>query len=119
MRLKTVNMATGQDHNYRHILKYTGIFGGVQGFQLVMGLLRTKLMALLLGPTDYELPIQVTADLIDHRISYEGSPMKSIRSNRYKDIEDMVENGLVGLDFDDLVDVPDDVIERPVPGDRK
>ncbi len=51
MRLKTVNMATGQDHNYRHILKYTGIFGGVQGFQLVMGLLRTKLMALLLGPS--------------------------------------------------------------------
>lgn len=51
MRLKTVNMGTAQDQNYRHILKYTGIFGGVQGFQLVMGLLRTKLMALLLGPS--------------------------------------------------------------------
>ena len=44
-------MATGQDLSYRHILKYTGIFGGVQGFQLVMGLLRTKLMAILLAPS--------------------------------------------------------------------
>ena len=51
MHLKTINMATGQDQNYRHILKYTGIFGGAQGFQLVMGLLRTKMMALLLGPS--------------------------------------------------------------------
>ena len=44
-------MATRQDNSYRHILKYTGIFGGVQGFQLVMGLLRTKLMAILLAPS--------------------------------------------------------------------
>ena len=44
-------MSTGQDLSYRHILKYTGIFGGVQGFQLVMGLLRTKLMAILLAPS--------------------------------------------------------------------
>ena len=51
MRLKIVYMGKTQDQDYRHILKYTGIFGGVQGFQLVMGLLRTKLMALLLGPS--------------------------------------------------------------------
>ena len=44
-------MATGQDLSYRHILKYTGIFGGVKGFQLVMGLLRTKLLASLLAPS--------------------------------------------------------------------
>ncbi len=51
MRLKIVYMGKTQDQDYRHILKYTGIFGGVQGFQLVLGLLRTKLMALLLGPS--------------------------------------------------------------------
>ncbi len=61
--------------------------------------------------TDYELPIQVTADLIDHRISYEFDN-EVYKVEQYKDIEDMVENGLVGLDFDDLVDVPEDVIER-------
>ena len=51
MHLKIVYMGKTQDQDYRHILKYTGIFGGVQGFQLVMGLLRTKMMALLLGPS--------------------------------------------------------------------
>jgi O-antigen/teichoic acid export membrane protein len=44
-------MSTAQDQGYRHILKYTGIFGGVQGLQLVLGLLRTKLMAILLAPS--------------------------------------------------------------------
>ena len=35
---------------YGHILKYTGIFGGVQGLNIVVGLVRNKLVALLLGP---------------------------------------------------------------------
>ena len=37
--------------SYRHILKYTGIFGGVQGLNILLGLVRTKLVALLLGPS--------------------------------------------------------------------
>lgn len=44
-------MAKETDESYHHILKYTGIFGGVQGLNLVMGLVRTKLVALLLGPS--------------------------------------------------------------------
>lgn len=36
--------------SYRHILKYTGLFGGVQGLGIVVGLMRNKLVALLLGP---------------------------------------------------------------------
>ena len=39
------------DDNYGHILKYTGIFGGVQGLNIVIGLVRNKLIALLLGPS--------------------------------------------------------------------
>ena len=35
--------------SYRHILKYTGIFGGVQGLNVLIGLVRTKLVAILLG----------------------------------------------------------------------
>ena len=35
--------------NYSHVLKYTGIFGGVQGLNIIIGLLRNKLVAILLG----------------------------------------------------------------------
>ena len=44
-------MAKESSENYHHILKYTGLFGGVQGLNIVLGLVRTKLMALLLGPS--------------------------------------------------------------------
>ena len=63
--------------------------------------------------TDYDIPVQVTADLIDHKITYEFAN-EVYNVEQYKDIEDMIENGLVGLDFDELVDVPDEVIERHV-----
>lgn len=36
--------------NYTHILKYTGIFGGVQGLNIAITLVRNKFVALLLGP---------------------------------------------------------------------
>ena len=36
--------------NYGHILKYTGIFGGVQGLNILIGLVRNKIVASLLGP---------------------------------------------------------------------
>ena len=44
-------MSKEGNENYHHILKYTGVFGGVQGLNIVLGLVRTKLMALLLGPS--------------------------------------------------------------------
>lgn len=36
--------------SYTHVLKYTGIFGSVQGLNIIIGLVRNKLVALLLGP---------------------------------------------------------------------
>lgn len=39
------------DNSYRHILKYTSIFGSVQGLGILVGLVRNKAIALLLGPT--------------------------------------------------------------------
>lgn len=36
--------------SYLHILKYTSIFGGVQGLVILIGMVRNKLIALLLGP---------------------------------------------------------------------
>ncbi len=36
--------------SYSHILKYTGLFGGVQGLNLLISLVRSKVVAILLGP---------------------------------------------------------------------
>ena len=55
--------------------------------------------------TDDELPIQVTADLIDFKITYEFDG-EVFNTDQYDSIEDMVKNGLTGLDFDDLISVP-------------
>jgi O-antigen/teichoic acid export membrane protein len=35
---------------YLHILKYTGLFGGVQGLSILVGIVRNKLVAMILGP---------------------------------------------------------------------
>ena len=39
-----------REHSYDHVLKYTGIFGGVQGLNILIGLVRNKIIAKLLGP---------------------------------------------------------------------
>ena len=36
--------------SYGHVLKYTGIFGGVQGLNILVSLVRNKLVAVILGP---------------------------------------------------------------------
>jgi len=39
-----------KDSSYSHILKYTGIFGSVQGLNIMVGIIRNKLVAMILGP---------------------------------------------------------------------
>jgi len=41
---------SSQEQGYNHILKYTSIFGGVQGLNILISLVRNKIVALLLGP---------------------------------------------------------------------
>ena len=38
-----------QDDSYRHVLKYTGMFGGVQGLKIFVNLARNKIASTLLG----------------------------------------------------------------------
>ena len=38
-------------HSYRQILKATSIFGGVQVFQILIAIIRSKFVAILLGPS--------------------------------------------------------------------
>lgn len=37
------------DKSYNHILKYTGLFGGIQGLTVLISVLRNKLVAILIG----------------------------------------------------------------------
>ncbi len=42
-------MSEHSEKDYSHVLKYTGVFGGVQGLIILIGLVRNKAMAILLG----------------------------------------------------------------------
>lgn len=43
-------MAAPQESSYKQIVKATSIFGGVQAYMIVLAIVRTKLVAVLLGP---------------------------------------------------------------------
>ena len=40
-----------EPNSYSHIVKYTGLFGGVQGLNILIGIVRNKLVATILGPS--------------------------------------------------------------------
>lgn len=42
---------TSGNTSYSHIIKYTGLFGGVQFLTILLGIVRNKLVAMLLGPS--------------------------------------------------------------------
>ncbi len=43
-------MASKDESSYSHVLRYVGIFGGVQGLSILVGLVRNKVVAYFLGP---------------------------------------------------------------------
>ncbi len=43
-------MKNNDTNSYGHTLKYAGLFGGVQGLNVLIGVARNKLVALILGP---------------------------------------------------------------------
>ena len=45
------NKDKGRATAYDHIIKYTGLFGGVQGIGLLASVVRNKLVAVILGPS--------------------------------------------------------------------
>ena len=77
-----------QDASYSHILKYTGVFGGVQGLNIIVSLVRTKLIALLLGPSGMGLAslFNTTVGFVSQATNF-GIPMSAVKhlSVLYKD----------------------------------
>lgn len=48
-----VRDGSGQSDTYDRIIKYTGLFGGVQGIVALITVVKTKLVSLFLGPTGF------------------------------------------------------------------
>ncbi|SFF98036.1 oligosaccharide flippase family protein [Prevotella sp. KH2C16] len=74
-----------KDTSYHHILKYTGIFGGVEGVNIMVGIIRNKLVAMILGPNGMGLvslfnsTIKLLSDSTNFGIAMSG--VKQISEN--------------------------------------
>lgn len=57
---------------YDHVLKYTGLFGGVQGLTMLISIVRNKLVSLLLGPAGIGLigTFNVVMNLINQATNF-------------------------------------------------
>ncbi|MBR3993751.1 MAG: hypothetical protein IKI97_00550, partial [Clostridia bacterium] len=60
--------------------------------------------------TDAEIPVQVSVNLVDYRID-RFIDNNHYDSRSYNNLESLIEYELYGLDFDDLVYIPDEVFE--------
>ena len=73
-------MTSERDDSYSHVLKYTGVFGGVQGLNVLVTLVRNKFVALLLGPAGMGLVslFNTTVNFILQATSL-GIPFSAVR----------------------------------------
>lgn len=73
-------MSKDSDGSYGHVLKYTGVFGGVQGLNILLGLVRNKIVALLLGPSGMGLAslFGTTVDFVSKSTNF-GVPFTGVR----------------------------------------
>lgn len=73
--------AKQHEGSYGHILKYAGLFGGVQGLGILVGLVRNKCVALLLGPDGMGLVslFNSTSTLVSNSTNF-GLPMSAVRT---------------------------------------
>lgn len=69
-----------KQNTYLHILKYTGMFGGVQGLNILISLVRNKLVAMILGPMGMGTValFASTAKLVGDATNL-GLPMSAVR----------------------------------------
>ena len=85
---------------YSHILKSTIVFGGMQGFNVLIGLLRTKFVALFIGPAGMGLVALFTSTIkLLGDITNLGLPVSAVRelSKAYEDIDSSLLERLVSV----------------------
>lgn len=82
-------MMTKRTEAYGHVLKYIGVFGGIQGLNMLVSLVRNKLAALLLGPDGMGL-----ASLLGTTVNFVSqSTNLGIPASGVKHLSDLGENG--------------------------
>lgn len=69
-----------EDSTYKHIFKYTGVFGGVQGLTILIGLVRYKIISELLGPSGIGLisVFNTSSSLVESSTNF-GLQMSGVR----------------------------------------
>jgi len=80
-------METGEKHKlegeseaYDHVIKYTGLFGGIQGMNLLASLVKNKLVAVILGPSGLGLiSLYNTAITLLNNSTNLGIPFSAVR----------------------------------------
>ncbi len=86
----------GQNELYGRILKYTGIFGGIQGLSIVLSFVLTKIKSILIGAAGYGISenlnrsIDVVRNATGLGISYVAVPEISHSSNNSSDMAQKV-----------------------------
>lgn len=72
---------TNKSDSYSHVLKYTGVFGGVQGVSILVGIIRNKLVAMLLGPAGMGLVslFNSTINLLSNSTNF-GISMSAVKN---------------------------------------
>ena len=67
--------------SYSHVLKYTGLVGGVQGMNILVGIVRNKLVATILGPAGMGLIalFNSTINLLSNSTNL-GIPMSAVKN---------------------------------------
>ena len=91
-------MKNNTTNSYKHTLKYAGLFGGVQGLNLMIGLIRNKLVALILGPAGmglvslYNSTITLMSNTTNFGLSMSGVKRISEYYDEYNDSTTLSEN---------------------------
>ncbi len=81
MKTKALHKEENGNRLYDHVLKYTGLFGGVQGITVLLSVIRNKFVAVLLGSVGLAL-----IDIYNHAMNLLGNatqfgiPLTAVRS---------------------------------------
>lgn len=74
-------MSDSEGSAYRHVLKYTSLFGGVQGLSILMALVKNKIAAVILGPTGMgHLSLFNSSMNFISQVTNLGIPFSAVRS---------------------------------------
>ena len=79
---------TNKTDSYSHVLKYTGVFGGVQVVSILVGIIRNKFVAMILGPAGMGLVslFNSTINLLSNSTNL-GISMSAVKNNQeFKEI---------------------------------